>query len=164
VSAPACGGAADRGRAAVAEAELTAFGGTDLESERSVAELAARAAGVVSSPWWTAAGGPHVDVAAARASARSSSARGRGDRVAIRLATGQHDVASLVHELAHALAGVERGHDARFRAALVDVTAVAVGSVAAASLAAALGHLGLPVATRPWPPPIRLEGDRFVVL
>jgi hypothetical protein len=80
------------------------------------------------------------------------------------LAAGQHDVGSLVHELAHALAGVDRGHDERFRAALIDVAGLVVGPAAAASMAAALRQLGLSVAARPWPPPVRLEGDRFLVL
>lgn len=160
----------DRGQTAVGAAELAAFGGTDLETQRPLEELAARAAAVCATPWWGRAGGPAVRIGPARSTARSSSARagrpggaGRGP-VTIRLAPGQRDLATVGHELAHALAGVEHGHDERFRAAAVDVLAVLAGAAAAEELRRAFASHGLAVAARPWPPPARLEGDTFVVL
>ena len=155
---------ADRGRTALGEAEAAAFGGTDLETNRAVADLARQAAVVTSSPWWRAAGGPPVTLSAARASAHSSRAR-LGDRaVDVRLALGQRDIATVAHELAHALAGVGHGHDERFRAALVDVVTVVAGAPAAKALTDALGAFGLGVAVRTWPAPTRAEGEGFVVL
>ena len=87
--------------------------------------------------------------------------RRRGGRA---LAAGQRDVATLAHELAHALAGVGHGHDARFRAALVDIVVVLAGPGPAAHLADALARFDLAVALRPWPPPARAEGEGFVLL
>ena len=84
--------------------------------------------------------------------------------VAVALATGQRDVATLAHELAHALAGVAGGHDARFRAALVDIVVVLAGPGPAAHLADALARFDLAVAPRPWPPPACAEGEGFVLL
>ncbi len=162
------GDGCDRGRTAVGAAELASFGGTDLETQRPLDELASRAATVCSTLWWARAGGPPVRIAAARASARSSSARGGGargrDAVTIRLAEGQRDLATVGHELAHALAGVEHGHDQRFRIAAVDVVSVLAGHAAAEALRRSFEVYDLPLAERPWPAPARLEGDTFVVL
>jgi hypothetical protein len=155
---------ADIGRSALTEAEAAAFGGTDLEADREIDDLARRAAAVTTGSWWRAAGAPDVTVTAARASARSSRARDDRGAVAVALAAGQQDVATLAHELAHALAGVAHGHDDRFRAALVDVTVVLAGPTAAAHLADALSRFDLAVAPRAWPPPARAEGDGFVLL
>ena len=133
---------ADIGRTALGEAEAAAFGGTDLEAEREIAELRAGPAAVTGGSWWRAAGGPPVTVTAARASARSSRAAATGAaRWTGALAAGQRDVATLAHELAHALAGVGHGHDERFRAALVDVVTVVAGAPAATALTDALAAL-----------------------
>ena len=154
----------DIGRTALAEAEAAAFGGTDLDVEREIDDLARRAAVVTGGSWWRTAGGPRVTVSAARSSARSSRARDERGAVAVALAAGQRDVATLAHELAHALAGVAHGHDARFRAALVDVMVVLAGPGPAAHLADALARFDLAVAVRSWPPPARAEGEGFVLL
>ncbi len=162
------GDGCDRGRTAVGAAELAAFGGTDLETPRPLDELTERAAAVCSTAWWARAGGPTVRIVPARASARSSSARSGDARargtVTIRLADGQLDLATVGHELAHALAGVDHGHDPRYRVAAVDVISVLAGRTAAESLARAFAAYGLAQAERPWPAPARLEGDTFVVL
>jgi hypothetical protein len=159
---PAC--RHDCGREAVYAAEETAFGGTDLEDPRPLDELRARATAVVDGHWWSRAGGQPVDIVAARADARSSTARDRDCGAVIRLAEAQLDTATMAHELAHVLAGIHRGHDELFRAAHVDVVAVLAGSSASASLAGAYRAFGLPVGPRAWPPPVRGVGDSFVIV
>jgi hypothetical protein len=158
----ACG--VDRGREAVYAAEEATFGGTELEDRCAFSELVVVAANVVRGEWWREAGGPPVEVVAARADARSSSARADPDNVAIRLAAGQLDKATLAHELAHVLAGVDHGHDDRFRAAHVDVVAVLAGSAPAAVLAGSYAAFGLVVGPRAWPPPTRGSGNSFVIV
>jgi hypothetical protein len=157
----------DEGRTAVYAAEEAAFGGTDLDGARSLDELVAAGTALVTGPWWRTAGGPDVRFAAARRDAASSSARVeravRGS-VEIRLAAGQRTTATLGHELAHALAGVARGHDATFRAAHVDVCALLGGGRAASMLAAAYAEGGVAPGARRWPSPVRVIGDGFVVV
>lgn len=156
---------ADVGRTAVYAAEDAALGGTDLDEERPLPDLVAIAAALTTGPWWREVGGPRVVVAAARPNARSSAARaGSGRVVRITLAGGQRTVATLAHELAHALAGVPHGHDATFRAAHVDVVALLAGSAAGEALAAAYGRLGVPAGRRSWAAPFRAVGDGFAVL
>jgi hypothetical protein len=154
----------DRGRAAVYEAEEQAFGGTDLDCSVAFAELVRRVHDLVDGPWWTAAGGPPVDVRPARSDAASSTARDGGGVATVRIAGPQCTTATVAHELAHVLAGVAHGHDARFRAAHVDVAAVLGGATAAAQLQAAYREFDLPVAPRPWPVPLKAQGDSFVVV
>jgi hypothetical protein len=156
----------DDGRTAVYAAEDAAFGGTDAEDERSIGDLVAAAAALTGGEWWHAAGGPPVRVAAARAGTASSSARTAGQRAAVdvRLADAQRTLATLAHELGHALAGVDHGHDARFRAAHVDVCALLVGRDGARRLADAYGDLGVAPGRRPWPSPVRVTGEGFAVL
>ena len=159
---PAC--RQDWGREAVYAAEQAAFGGTDLEDQMPLDQLRVRATTVVDGDWWARAGGPPVDIVAARIDARSSTARGCGRAAVIRLADAQLDIATMAHELAHVLAGIDRGHDERFRSAHVDVVAVVAGSRAAAALAASYRAFGLMVGLRPWPPPVRGVGDSFVIV
>jgi len=155
----------DRGREAVYAAEEAAFGGTTLDEARPFGVLRARAGSVVNGAWWRRAGGPPVELVAARPSARSSSARSGSDgRSVVRLAAGQLDELTVAHELAHLLAGVEYGHDERFRVAHVDVVALLAGSDAARTLGEAYRTFGLELALRPWPPPVRAEGDTFVIV
>jgi hypothetical protein len=155
----------DRGREAVYAAEEAAFGGTSLAEREPFAELQARADGIVRGVWWNRAGGPPTEVVAARASAQASSARSADPaRAVIRLAAAQLDEATVAHELAHVLAGVGHGHDERFRAAHVDVIAVLAGSGPAEALAAAYRAFGLVIGARTWPPPVRAEGDSFVIV
>ena len=157
----------DVGRTAVGAAELAAFGGTDIDEERPLKELAGRARSLVEGSWWRTAGGPDVVVTASRVDARSSravaSARGADGAVLIRLAPGQRDVATLAHELAHALAGVDHGHGGRFRIAAIDVLAALAGAAHGETLAASFSAFQLAVAERPWPPPEGPAGDTFVM-
>lgn len=151
---------------AVSEAEARAFGGTDAEAILPLAELVQRAAELTTGEWWAESGAPAVTVRPARASARSSRARARPDGAAVvlALADGQLDLATLAHELAHALAGVGHGHDARYRTAAVDVATVLVGLEAGAALAAAFDAFGLDRRARAWPAPWRVDGPGFRVL
>ena len=157
-----CG--ADRGREAVYAAEEAAFGGTSHAERRPLSDLQVRARALVDGEWWRRAGGPPVVVIAARRPARSSSARGGGPNAVVRLAAEQLDEMTLAHELAHELAGIGHGHDARFRAAHIDVATALAGSAAAAMLADAYAAFDLPVGARPWPPPQGTAGDRFVIV
>ncbi len=159
---PAC--RHDRGREAVYAAEEAAFGGTDLDDPRPLGELRARATTIVDSDWWNRAGGPSVDVIAARTDSRSSTASRRSRGAVIRLAEAQLDTATVAHELAHVLAGIDHGHDELFRSAHVDVVAMFAGSGVAASLAESYGAFGLSLRPRRWPPPVREIGDSFVIV
>jgi hypothetical protein len=152
----------DVGREAAYAAEDRAFGGTDLDVVEPLDGLVAIAAALTDTDWWRSAAGPPVVLGPARA--QSSSARRDGGAVVIRLADAQRTRATLAHELAHALAGVDHGHDATFRAAHIDVVAMLAGAAAATTLAAAYTDLGVPARRRRWPRPERVRGDGFVVL
>jgi hypothetical protein len=153
---------ADFDREAVYAAERAAFDGTDLEAVRPLNDVRSLAARVVDGTWWP---GPPVAVRAARSDAMSSSARsGRensGAVVVIRIAPPQCTVATVAHELAHALAGVEAGHDATYRRAALDAVEVITnldttdrrGPLHAQQLSAAYESAGLDVGARRWPPP-----------
>ena len=162
-------GATDRGRAAVAAVEEAVFGGTDADVPVDRDVLHARIADLVDGPWWRACG-PPVAIATPRRSTRSSTARSTArhlqphrSTVEIRLADGQLTETTVAHELAHALAGVDRGHDERFRAAHVDVTALLCGA-AARTLATTYRSFGLAVGDRAWPVPWRADGDTFRIV
>jgi hypothetical protein len=132
-------------------AEIAAFEGTSYESVVDFEVLAAQAAAVTGAPWW-----PHgpVEVRRARADAASSSARQRGaDTPVVRLADPQMTPATLVHELAHVLAGVGAGHGASFRRAHVDLAGRLFGADEAEWLLDAYGAMGLDVGARRWPQP-----------
>ncbi len=161
----------DRGREAAYAAEEVALGGTDLDQWMPWAALGAVADGVLTGGWWRSTGAPPVEVFAARRGTTSSTARqstgGTGGVVTLRLARPQWTIATLAHELSHALAGVDQGHGPAFRAAAVDVIAVvasrANGGVAEA-LRRAYGAMGLATGDRTWPAPHRGVGDGFVIL
>lgn len=148
----------DRERAAVYAAEAAAFDGTDLEEIVGVERVAAVVSALVAGAWWP---GPPVEVRAARSDARSSSTRCGAVGATIRVAAGQASLATGLHEAAHALAGVDAGHGARFRAALLDVVEVATNldstdrrlRVHVEQLAAAFEAAGLAVGPRSWPAP-----------
>ena len=151
----------DHQRQATYAAEDDAFEGTDLTDRARLADLADLAARVVAEPWWP---GPAVVVRAARADSSTSSARcgiDAHDDVEIRLAPCGCTVATLVHELAHALVGPACGHDAFFRRAALDVLAVATnldapsrrGERHVAGLRDAFAAHALTVAEREWPDP-----------
>ena len=140
----------DRGREQVYAAELAAFDGTELEAVAPLPSLEVLATRVTSGSWWP---GPRVAVRASRADARSSTTRSREGSAEIRLAADQRTPATLVHELAHALAGSDAGHGPRYRRAHVDVAAVAFDTERAAWLEAAYLDHGLQIGERSWPDP-----------
>jgi len=152
---------ADHGRTAVYEAEKAAFLGTALEVDIGVAVAVDLANEVVATAWWP---GPSVTARAARSDAGSSSSRsGSGSTgVVIRIAAGQATPATVAHELAHALAGVRRGHDARYRRAYLDVVRVLTNlkhserrhDLHVGQLSEAFRAFGLEVGQRQWPEPI----------
>ena len=74
----------------------------------------------------------------------------------------QLTIATAAHELAHALAGIDHGHDAP-SAAYVDVVAMVGGASAAGALTEAFEAMGIAMAGRRWPSPYRAEGDGFVI-
>ncbi len=157
-------GQADRGRAAVAAVEEAAFGGTDADEPLDREILHDRITRVVSGPWWQRCG-PVVTVTTPPKSTRSSSARSCGSEATeVRLADGQLTLATVGHELAHALAGVAGGHGESFRAAHVDVVDLLCGAGAAAALRAAYRAFDLTVGDRQWPAPWRADGESFRIL
>jgi hypothetical protein len=152
----------DSGLAAVAAAEEMAFGGTrlDVRLDRVVVERAF--ADVVGGPWWQSCG-PPVSWSRPRRDAHSSSTRDSPAGIEVRLVDEQLTLATVAHELAHALAGVDCGHGVTFRAAYVDVVAVVAGAEPARALAEALAALDVAAGGRAWPAPYRAAGDGFVV-
>ena len=144
----------DDGRTAVYAAENAAFEGTSYEALAAFDELVSLARTITRASWW-----PHGDipVVRARADASSSSARQRGeDRPTVRLAAPQMTPATLVHELAHVLAGVGSGHGPAFRRAHVDLAGYAFGGTEAVWLLDAYAAMHLAPGPRAWPqPPVR---------
>ena len=138
------------------------FGGTDLEDalDRRAAEGALEL--ITAGPWWRSCG-PPVTVSAPRGGTRASRARDHAGKVAIQLSDEQLNLATVAHELAHALADVGHGHDAVFRAAYVDVVAVLAGPAGAGALAEAFVAMGVEPGDRGWPAPYRAVGDGFVI-
>jgi hypothetical protein len=143
--------ATDVGREALYAAELAAFDGTSYEAIAPFDELLELAGRITAAPWWPHG---HVDVLAARSDAASSSTRQRGGgRPIIRLAAGQSTPATLLHELAHVLAGVAAGHGPRYRRAYLDVVGFCWGDTAVGWLRAEFDASKLAVGDRDWPMP-----------
>lgn len=149
---------ADSDRSAVYAAELSAFDGTDLETVRSIDDIVAVIDTVVVGEWWS---GPAVHAVPMRADAQSSCARIVDGGVEIRLASPQATWATAAHEVAHGLAGVSSGHNARYRRAMLDVVEVLTntaigqrrGRLHVEQLSGAYRAAGLDIAKRDWEPP-----------
>ena len=144
----------DRGRQAVYAAEIAAFEGTSYEVLTSIGPLVDLAAMITAADWWPR--GP-IPVVRARSDASSSSTRQRGqDRPVVRLAAPQMTPATLVHELAHVLAGVGLGHRSVFRRAHVDLVGYGFGEAEAVWLGDAYRSMDLALGARAWSaPPLR---------
>lgn len=146
----------DRGRAAVYAAEIAAFEGTSYESRVAIDQLLALGRLVTAAVWW-----PHgeIEIVPARSDAGSSSTRQRGTgRPVVRLAAPQMTPATVIHELAHVLAGLPEGHGPGFRRAHIDLVGYAFGEDPATWLVDAYRGMGLDPGVRCWPaPPIRRE-------
>jgi hypothetical protein len=142
---------ADIGRESVYAAEVAAFEGTNHEVVVPFGELVDLAHTVTAAPWWPRG---DITIVPARTDARSSSARQRGSgSPVVRLAAPQMTAATVLHELAHVLAGVARGHDSVFRAAHVDLVGYSFGDEPAAWLTDAYAAMGLALGPRAWPTP-----------
>lgn len=147
---------ADHGRSEVYAAELQAFMGTGLEKVRPFEELQQLFAQVISVSWWPR---PDVRLRRSRSDAFSSVARFRdGQAPTISLAKGQMTVATLIHELAHVLAGGWAGHGPLFRRAQLDLTACWIGVREAAWLSDAYAGFGLGIGERAWSEPPQRGG------
>ena len=109
--------------------------------------------------------GPAVTLASPRGGTRSSSARAPCAATSrSRFADGQLTLATVAHEFAHALAGIDHGHDAVFRAAFVDVVAVLAGAGAAvAARRLVRARWASTPGVRRGRRPIWASGDGFVV-
>lgn len=145
---------ADLGREAVYAAEIAAFEGTSLEAVAPFDSLLELASVIVASSWWPCG---EIEVVPARADANSSSTRQRSvSAPVVRLAAPQLTPATVVHEFAHVLAGVDHGHDRVFRRAHIDLAGFAFGEDAASWLVDAYAAMGLEAGRRTWaPPPLR---------
>jgi hypothetical protein len=159
-------GSADRDRSQVYAAELSAFDGTDLEQVVGYAAIERVVRSVVDGDWWP---GRVVVVKAARSNAQSSVTRCTVDddsSAAVSIAEPQATVATAAHELAHALAGVEHGHNALFRRAHLDVVQAMTnrsrvegrGALHVTQLQRAYEAARLEVADRQWPAPPDVGG------
>lgn len=143
--------AVDHGRADVYAAELAAFEGTTYEQVTALDELVRLAHTLCAANWWPRG---LIAISASRSDASASSTRQRGDGVpAIRLAAPQMTPATLVHELAHVLAGVAAGHGPLFRRAYVDLVSAAFGADPASWLEEQFNAHDLGLAPRAWEPP-----------
>ena len=144
----------DIGRQAVYAAEIAAFEGTAYESLVGFDELSSLADRVTTASWWPH---PPVRVERARADASSSSTRQRGSAApVVRLAAPQMTLATVLHELAHVLAGVGEGHGPTFRRAHVDLVGYALGADEAGWLLDAYAAVDLEPGERVWAsPPLR---------
>jgi hypothetical protein len=141
--------AVDHGRAEVYAAELAAFDGTELEAVVGFDELVGLANRIMSEAWWPRG---RVTVRRARSDARSSATR-HTSRAVIHLAAPQMTPATMIHELAHVLAGVDAGHGESFRRAHVDLADAAFGPGRGSWLADAYADVGLSLGERRWSPP-----------
>jgi hypothetical protein len=144
----------DHGRAAVYAAEIAAFEGTSYEVITALEQLLDLGRLVTSASWWPHGG---IAIVPARSDAASSSARQRGGGLAVvRLAAPQMTPATVLHELAHVLAGLDDGHGEVFRRAHVDLVGYAFGEEPATWLVDAYSGMGLAPGLRRWlAPPIR---------
>lgn len=154
---------ADRGREAVYAAEIAAFEGTSLESLVAFDEVLALTEVIVGAAWWPRGA---IDVVPARSDAASSSTRQRlGGAPVVRLAAPQMTPATVIHEFAHVLAGVDHGHDAVFRRAHVDLVGFVLGDEVAGWLLDAYAAMGLAPGVKSWSaPPLRLAAGGPVAL
>jgi hypothetical protein len=151
----------DRDRRQVYAAELAAFDGTDLERVIGFDAVKMMMRSVVDGDWWP---GRTVEVRAARSDAQTSVTQCSVDddsSAAVSIAPPQATVATGAHELAHALAGVEHGHDALFRRAHLDLVQAITnmsridgrGDLHVVQLRRAYEAAGLDVVERRWPAP-----------
>ena len=140
---------ADRERAQVYAAENAAFEGTSIESIVDFADLTALAVRVTSNDWWPS---PPPIVKQARNDASTSTTVWRvGQPPEVRITRPQQTRGTLVHELAHVLAGRNAGHGSLYRSAHLTVAESALGSEPAGWLGQAYRDFGLTIGPARWP-------------
>jgi hypothetical protein len=143
--------AIDRGRSSVYAAEIAAFEGTSYEVTIPFDELLVLGRSITDATWWT---GGETEIVPARVDASSSSTRQCvGGAPVIRLAAPQMTPATVLHELAHVLAGLAAGHGPAFRRAHLDLVGFAFGAEPADWLAESYDAMGLALGERSWPTP-----------
>ena len=141
----------DSDRAQVYAAESAAFEGTGYELTVTLDHLVRLAERVATSDWWVV---DRIDIRASRSDARSSATRWSGESgPVIHLAGPQMTMATLAHELAHALAGRSQGHGPVYRRAHVDVVGALLGPTPAGWLEESYRLHGLGIGPRSWPDP-----------
>ena len=141
--------AIDRERAQVYAAERAAFDGTTIEEVIPFAEVVAAADRLTSSSTWSMG---RIEVVAARADASTSTTVWQPhDSPTVRITRPQQTLGTLVHEMAHVLAGRDAGHGPQFRRAHLDITSALLGDDAAGWLDEAYRAHGLDIGERRWP-------------
>lgn len=136
----------DVGRATVYAAERAAFEGTSYESIVAFEVVCALAQRIENSGWW---GRRAVLLMLSRSDADSSCTR-RGEPPEVRISAAQMTLATLIHEFAHVLAGVDAGHGNVYRRAHVDLAAWAFGATEGGWLLDAYLSMDLNVGPRTW--------------
>lgn len=141
--------AIDRERAQVYAAERAAFEGTTIEEIIPFPEVVAAADRLTSSSTWPMG---RIKVVAARSDASTSTTVWRPpDPPTVRITRPQQTLGTLVHEMAHVLAGRDAGHGAQFRRAHLDITSALLGDDAAGWLEEAYRAHRLDIGERCWP-------------
>lgn len=141
--------AVDHERAQVYAAERAAFEGTTIEEIIPFADVVAAADRLTSSSTWSMG---RIKVVAARTDASSSTTVWRPhDPPTVRITRPQQTLGTLVHEMAHVLAGRDAGHGPKFRRAHIDITSALIGDDAAEWLDEAYRTHGLSIGERRWP-------------
>ncbi|MEY2958411.1 MAG: hypothetical protein RLZZ01_979 [Actinomycetota bacterium] len=139
-------------------AESAAFDGTSYEQLTPFPDLLVLGRSVTEASWWPCG---DTEIVPARADAGSSSTRQRGHGPpVVRLAAEQMTPATVLHELAHVLAGVGVGHGPSFRRAHLDLVAFVFGAEPAEWLAEAYRSMSLGIGPREWvrPPASPVDG------
>jgi hypothetical protein len=140
---------ADNQRAQVYAAENAAFDGTSIETIVDFAELTALAERVTDSGWWPLG---RLVVKQARSDASTSTTVWRpGQPPEVRITRPQQTRGTLVHELAHVLAGRDAGHGPLYRSAHLSVAESALGAEPAMWLEQAYRDFGLTIGPARWP-------------
>ncbi|MFZ8998043.1 MAG: hypothetical protein ACO307_15390 [Ilumatobacteraceae bacterium] len=152
----------DRGRSSVYAAELAAFEGTSYEAITPFDELLVLGRLVTDAAWWPCG---ETEIVPARVDACSSSTRRRGAAPpVVRLAADQMTPATVLHELAHVLAGLDAGHGPSFRRAHLDLVGFAFGAEPAEWLDEAYRSMSLDVGHRRWARPSERPGSGPIAL
>lgn len=141
----------------VYDAESAVFEETMFEAVLAPAAVEQFAQMLFEHTWWKTQVGVVPEVVQARSDATRSVARSHRNRYEIRLAAHQTSYATLAHEAAHVASDViwdsSTHHDARWRATMIDVTALCCGTRVAEALVRSFEGFKLDVAQRFWTAP-----------